>query len=410
MVRLMALPPTGPRRVTVLGAGIQGCCAALALARDGWDVTLVDHREAPWSETSLRGEGKLHLGYVYANEPDRATSALMIDAAMSFAPLLDGWLTEPVDWAAASSTPFAYAVHEDTMVDVGALADHYAWVDARVAETSGSYAGRAKLAPARQVDPSAVGLAGPIRAAFLTSEIAISPRRIRASVVHGLAELGVTYRGGLRVDAVERSGDGFVVRAIDSACSGHALPSDAVVNCLWHDRRRVDATLGLHDSAPVLLRLKFGLHGHYDGGRLGAPSTTVVLGPFGDVVEYSDGRAYVSWYPACMTDTAGQGGVPSSWQDAIDGTIEPARRADLIERSTSALLPILPGLESLVVDTVAAGVIVAEGATDIDDPASRLHRRDRIGVRHVDGYVTVETGKLTSAPRNAANVVEVLRS
>lgn len=395
--------------VTVLGAGIQGCSAALVLAHDGWVVTLVDRWEAPWSETSLRGEGKLHLGYVYANEPSRATASLMVDAAMSFAPLLDSWLPVPIDWKAVSSTPFAYAIHEETMVDVHALADHYAWVEARVAETGGSYAGRVDVAPARMVDPASLGLAGPIRAAFLTSEVAISPRRVRTSVLDGLAALDVTFVGGLRVEAVERSGEGFVVHAVDTEGSGQALRSDAVVNCLWHDRRRVDATIGLRDPAPVLLRLKFALHGHFDGGRLGSPSTTVVLGPFGDVVEYADGRAYVSWYPACMTDATDQSAIPDSWQDAIIGTLDPARRAAIISRTRSALLPIVPGLRSLVVDTVAAGVIVAEGSTDIHDPASRLHRRDRIGVRHVDGYVTVETGKLTSAPRHAAHVAEVLR-
>lgn len=398
----------GRRTANVMGAGIQGCCAALALVRQGWDVTLIDRRDAPWSETSLHGEGKLHLGYVYANEPDRATATLMVDAAMSFSPLLDGWLPMPVDWAAARSTPFAYAVHHETMVDVDALADHYAWVDARVAETAGCYAGRRDLAPARRVEPVSLGLAGSVGAAFLTSEVAISPRRVRSSVLAGLAALGVRFAGGLRVEAVERAGEGFVIRAVDADGVGQALRSDAVVNCLWHDRRRVDATLGLHDPAPVLLRLKFALHGHFNGGRLGSPSTTIVLGPFGDVVEYADGRAYLSWYPACMTDTTSKGVVPDDWQDALDGTGDPAQRAAIIGQATSALLPIIPGLESLVVDTVAAGVIVAEGATDIDDPASRLHRRDRIGVRHDDGYVTVETGKLTCAPRHAAQAAEVL--
>jgi hypothetical protein len=47
---------------------------------------------------------------------------------------------------------------------------------------------------------------------------------------------------------------------------------------------------------------------------------------------------------------------------------------------------------------VDAGVIIAHGRTDVDDPASGLHARTRIGVASVDGYHSVATGKLTTAP------------
>lgn len=404
----MPTPPRG-RRAVVLGAGIQGCCAALALVRDGWEVTLVDRRESAWSETSLRGEGKLHLGYVYANEPDRATAALMVDAAMAFAPLIDGWLPGRVDWAAARSSTFAYAVHEDSMVDVDTLAAHYAWVDDRIESVAGSYAGTEEMTRARQVEPATIGLQGPVRASFATSEVALSPRLLRSAVVSGLADLDVAFRGGSRVDGVERRGEGFVVRTTDVAGVSAELPADVVVNCLWHDRRRIDATVGVHDESPVLLRLKFALHGQLAGRALGAPSTTVVLGPFGDVVEYGDRRIYASWYPACRVDATEQGSVPDDWNAALDGSVDPERRRAIVEQSLAALQPIIPALESLVVDTVAAGVIVAAGASDIDDPASRLHRRDRIGVAHQDGYVSIETGKLTAAPRHAALAAEAVR-
>ena len=47
---------------------------------------------------------------------------------------------------------------------------------------------------------------------------------------------------------------------------------------------------------------------------------------------------------------------------------------------------------------VDAGAIVAYGQSDVDDPRSGLHNRTRVGVLSVDGYHSVDPGKLTTAP------------
>lgn len=64
--------------VAVLGAGIQGCCLALELARRGISVHLLDCHPEPLLGASTNNEGKLHLGFVYAKDPDRATHDLMV--------------------------------------------------------------------------------------------------------------------------------------------------------------------------------------------------------------------------------------------------------------------------------------------------------------------------------------------
>lgn len=45
-----------------------------------------------------------------------------------------------------------------------------------------------------------------------------------------------------------------------------------------------------------------------------------------------------------------------------------------------------------------AGVIVAYGKTDVDDAKSGLHERTQAGVTSVDGYHSLDAGKLTTAP------------
>ena len=51
-----------------------------------------------------------------------------------------------------------------------------------------------------------------------------------------------------------------------------------------------------------------------------------------------------------------------------------------------------------ILSEVTGGAIVAYGCTDLDDPASNLHDRTRIGVMSDNGYHSVDPGKLTTAP------------
>jgi hypothetical protein len=44
------------------------------------------------------------------------------------------------------------------------------------------------------------------------------------------------------------------------------------------------------------------------------------------------------------------------------------------------------------------GVIFAIGSSDIEDPASRLHHRDQIGIVSSGCYHSIDPGKLTLVP------------
>ncbi|MGA0609631.1 D-amino acid dehydrogenase [Caldimonas sp. KR1-144] len=83
------VPPAQARRVCVVGAGIVGCATAYALAREGWDVTLVDALAAPGQGTSLANGAQLSYSYV---EPLATPAALRA---------LPGWLLSsdgPLRW------------------------------------------------------------------------------------------------------------------------------------------------------------------------------------------------------------------------------------------------------------------------------------------------------------------------
>ena len=68
--------------------------------------------------------------------------------------------------------------------------------------------------------------------------------------------------------------------------------------------------------------------------------------------------------------------------------------------------PWYPGIGRATPLQVDAGAIVAFGRSDVDDAASGLHDRSRIGVTSRRGYHSVEPGKLTTAPRIAVDAAD----
>ncbi|WP_129678338.1 FAD-dependent oxidoreductase [Candidatus Chloroploca sp. Khr17] len=93
-------------RIAVLGAGLQGACVALALARLGYRVNLFERMDDCLTQASLRNEGKIHLGFVYANDTSFQTADLMLRSALSFGPNMEAFLGQKIDWSQFLSNPF----------------------------------------------------------------------------------------------------------------------------------------------------------------------------------------------------------------------------------------------------------------------------------------------------------------
>lgn len=393
----------------VLGAGIQGVCVALALARRGCRVTLVDEAAGCLLRASLRQEGKVHLGLVYANDPTRRTPVLMLDAALDFGSVLDGLVGRPLPWASLRSNPFHYGVLRESLVPFAELEASYERLQASLESIADGrpYLGSVLDRVWWPADPSLAGVdPALVPTVVATPEVAVDLDALRSLLVAAVDGAdGITTCLGHRVLAGERRASGFAVSGVRDDGSAWAVDADAVVNCLWSGRFAVDATVGVAPTRPWVHRLK-----HRVLGRLapsvasGLPSFTFVLGPYGDVV-VGDGRpTYLSWYPACATGWSTSVSPPPSWSDPVPEA-EAASIAAATVRGLAALVPALAGFEPTHVD---AGVIVAWGESDIDRADSRLHERHEIGVTSHDGWLTVDTGKFTTAPRFALDVAAVL--
>jgi hypothetical protein len=137
------------------------------------------------------------------------------------------------------------------------------------------------------------------------------------------------------------------------------------------------------------------------------PSATIVLGPFGDIVNYGTGDFYFSWYPAGMLGSSREISPPE-WE-----TQPPD--ADRLRRDTiAALSKIVPAIgrlsrEEISAAAISGGTIFAWGQTDIDDADSALHERYAIGPRSFGRFHSIDTGKLTTAPLFAKQMADEIR-
>jgi glycine/D-amino acid oxidase-like deaminating enzyme len=413
-----------PSDVLVLGAGLQGTGVALELARRGLDVTLVDRDPCPLNRASLRNEGKIHLGFIYANDGTLGTALLMLDGALRFRSILARWI-DRVE-TIPCSTPFHYLVAADSIVAPARLAQHYAAVGEHALQRLEQdpeldYLGqRPRCFACPLTEERIAAHFDPTRFAggFATAERAVDTHalaeRLRAAVAESAR---VTFLPSRWVRAITEHSDGFHV---DGEWSGDGerregtwrLHASQVVNATWEHRLALDRQLGLAPPDHLLHRLKFRVIARLPRELRAAPSVSMVLGRYGDLVVRPDGTAYLSWYPAALKGWSHDLEPPTEWDPPCRGEVPPDLARDIVAGVLAGMDSWCPGIarcEPLIVD---AGVIVAIGRSDVDDATSGLHDRSRIGVTSRGGYHSVDPGKLTTAPRfalEAADRVEAFR-
>jgi hypothetical protein len=404
--------------VLVLGAGIQGICVALALRCRGYLVTVIDQMPDLMLRTSLRNEGKIHLGFVYANDPSFQTSALLLNAALQFGPLLEDWLGMSIDWAKLTSSPFLYLIARDSMLAPDEICAHYERLQECLNEriASGERAvylgndlrGKNLWQPA---NAAVYKWFAPARVAECveTVEVALSREPFRQLVKARLETMPeIETRYGHHIETIERRSNGFYVQGSRTDGTRWDESAEIVVNCLWDGRLVLDQQLGITPRRAFVMRLKYRLLGELAPALRTLPSLTMVLGRYGDIVRYEDEPTYFSWYPTCLRGWSQTITPPEEWNAVCAGKPEPGIAETVARETLDAFDEIVPGIRNSQVQHVDGGVIYSWGETDIDDHASALHSRHEIGFTAHDGYFSVDTGKFTSAPLFAQQLADAL--
>jgi hypothetical protein len=398
------------KTAAVLGAGIQGCCAALALSKLGFKVKLYDKNRALFNRASANQEAKVHLGFVYARDQSMTTARKMIEHAMQFAPALES-LIGPIDWEPHLSRRFFCGVHKNSSLTLDQHVAHFNALQSIYEEVADDtrlhYLGRR---PKRIWDDTELRFDGnSIIHGVMTQETAVHPGWMRDVIVNAVrCDHQIKAFTEHRIDHVDRTGRGFKVFGVDHTGTWNSS-ADVVINCLWEGKHRIDETLGLNHDPEWITRVKYGFVLQSKRELDHRPSLIVTHGPFGDIVNYPyDNTIYITWYPACMTYIGHTEELPGQWESVCEGHHPPDLVQAILGESIRKLAEYMPELTQLTLKQVMAGSIMGRGNTDITDRNSGLHKRHGIGVDVEDGYYSIFTGKYTSGPANAIELQQLL--
>jgi hypothetical protein len=384
--------------VAVLGAGIMGVSTALYLARLGFPVTLVDAAGAPFDRASRWNEGKIHLGYLYANDSSLETAKRLLPGGLAFADLIAELVGCDVR-ALTSADDEIYLVHRASVASPEAIRRYLDDVNRLVRGEPGAarYLTDVSALPIRPLTHRELGTLADdqqIGAGFRVPERSVQTNVIADAFVDALrSEPAITLALSTRVHAViaAHSQDSWRIEATPM------LPGtfDVVVNALWEGRLEVDRSVGFAPEVPWSHRYRVSLF--IETARpVNVPSILIATGPFGDVKNYDRRHFYVSWYPAGLL--ADVGALAPSPVAPLDG----AATADLIAAVQAGLTPLVPSIAEIFATAstmlVRGGWVFAQGQGALDDPRASLHRRDRFGVRRLGSYFSVDTGKYSTAP------------
>lgn len=405
--------PPHQKPVVILGAGLQGSCIALELAQKGIKVILLDQDEIPLNRASLRNEGKVHLGLVYANDRTLATATLVLQGALHFHYLLAKWLGSAIE-RLSCSTPFNYLVANDSLLTADELANHYCAIESEYHQYLAqhpqlNYLGKRPEQLYRSLTPEELAIhfqMSYFQAGFQTAELSVDTDQLAILIRQAIDRSpNIEFLPSRRVKAVERVNELFRIEGIDSE-GIWKIEAQQVVNATWESRLAIDRSIGLECDGGWLHRLKYRVIARLPESLRDAPSVTMVIGRYGDVVIRPNGTVYLSWYPLALQGWSHELQPPQSWDAPCRGEVDRKQAQELATGVLEAIDSWFPGIGKSEPVLVDAGTIFAYGRTDVDKATSGLHERTKIGVISADGYHSVDTGKLTTAPLFAVSVAE----
>jgi glycine/D-amino acid oxidase-like deaminating enzyme len=387
--------------VAVLGAGIMGSSLALMLARSGSHVTLFDQHAQPFRGASRWNEGKIHLGFLYNADGSMQSAQRMLPGGLSFKPLVEDLIGTSLD-AVTTQRDDIYLCHRDSVVAPDAMSHYFERLAAILREAPDACRYLVDVSDCRIEKLSSAGLdslsgSTEVVAGFRVPERSVETTWVADRFVAALraeprVEQALKTRviGARPADRSDLDG-GWLV---DTA-QGTRGPFDFVVNCLWEGRLAIDRSAGLAPAGDWTHRYRLSLFVH-TRSVVDVPNVVIATGPFGDIKNYDGRNLYLSWYPAGLMCEGSEITPPAP------RALDDAAREDVIRTIFDELGKILPGIAAIRREAdktiLSGGWVFAVGRGSLADPGTTLHHRSDFGIRRLGSYISVDTGKYSTAP------------
>lgn len=426
------------KTIGILGGGIMGSCLALELAQRNYNVDLYDIASLPMTAASLHNEGKLHLGFVYANDPTAETHRLMIKGSLSFSHILKK-LTGYDPASFNPSKPFYYFIPNDSQLNIETIQKHFERVENTIKQIAwdadqhylglkfDSYFERNSTEKHAQLFSQST-----TSGSFNTEERSVSTIAVAQILRRSIVENNrINFYGNTQVIAAKRCSSGDV--EVELKCNGKIKKKKycSAVNCLWDDKLRVDQTAGINTGESWIMRYKAMISIDVQQPLdVEIPSATGILGSYGDIVNHHNGSYYLSWYPLCkraqtldnngreLHDLVHKHKIANELKKIIAKNqsladfVSTLTHKRFINNNINEMAAFVPSISALLKHKknckLTGGVIIAKGATDIDDPKSYLHQRSVIGPTPYGSYLTIDTGKYCTAPMFAIEAADII--
>jgi hypothetical protein len=388
---------------------MMGSSTALFLARDGSEVTLFDAAEQALSAASRWNEGKIHLGYLYSADQSLKTARCILPGGLAFKSLTENLIGCSLS-SATTMTDDIYLCHRMSVVQPDAMQYYFQQVASMVREhpDAACYLVDVSDSQTEKLMPYELGsISGSpdILAGFRIPERSVSTTWVAERMIDALytekrvEEIMSTYVMAVRPQtANEIAGKWYV-----ESSSGIHGPYDYIVNALWGGRVAIDITAGLNPVGNWSNRFRLSLFIR-TSEPVEVPSAVIATGPFGDIKNYNNRDFYLSWYPKGLILDS-EAILPPSIPH-LDQFHNQEIRNSILEE-LEELLPwtsrIRERIERL---TLAGGWVFANGQGALSDPNSTLHHRYDFGITRLGSYISVDTGKYSTAPWLARRIVD----